>query len=136
MKNVIYAAIIGVCVVVAGIVFVATRSGDSSPGLTDETQIWVKCARCGATYQMGEKSYYDELHEKATANPTAMMITPPLTCEKCGKDGIRKAVKCESCGEVFFEGAVPNDFSDRCPKCKHSATEAKREARKREMTQR
>jgi len=133
-KNVIYAGIIVVCLVVAGVVFMGTR-GDEAGGLTDEKMIWVKCARCGASYQMGEKSYYDALQEKTKANPTPMPVAPPLTCEKCGQDGIREAVKCEKCGEVFFKGAVPNDFSDRCPKCNHSHTEAVREERKRQMTQ-
>ncbi len=31
--------------------------------------------------------------------------------------------------EVFFANSVPNDFDDRCPKCKSSATDAKRKAR-------
>jgi predicted Zn-ribbon and HTH transcriptional regulator len=79
---------------------------------------------------MGKKQFYEELEAKIKAHPTAVMMTPPLTCQKCGKDGIMKAEKCEKCGVVFFENSVPNDFSDRCPECKYSKTEAIREERK------
>jgi len=131
MKNAIYAAVIVVCILVAVLVFVKTRGGGAGGTASiDETeQIWVKCRQCNASYQMGKKKFYEELEEKAKANPTPMMMTPLLTCQKCGKDGIMKAHKCEKCGEVFFENSVPNDFADRCPKCKHSETEAIRKAR-------
>jgi predicted Zn-ribbon and HTH transcriptional regulator len=131
MKNAIYAAVIVVCILVAVLVFVKTRGGSAGgvQSIDESEQIWVKCRQCGQSYQMGKKQYYEELEEKARANPTPMMITPLLTCQKCGKDGIMKAHKCEKCGEVFFENSVPNDFADRCPKCKHSETEAIRKAR-------
>jgi len=130
MKNVVYAAVIGVCLVVAVIVFLATRGGQGKglDTLSDAEQIWVKCSKCGQSYQMGQKQYYKELEEKSLANPSPMPIAPPLTCQKCSKDGVRKAFKCEKCGEVSYEGSVPQDFADRCPKCKYSATEAKRKA--------
>jgi len=131
MKNTIYAVVIAVCILVAVLVFVKTRGGGAGGTASiDETeQIWVKCRQCKQSYEMGKKRYYEELEEKARANPTPMMMTPLLTCEKCGKDGIMKAHKCEKCGEVFFENSVPNDFADRCPECKHSETEAIRKAR-------
>jgi phage FluMu protein Com len=130
MKNTIYGAVIAACLVVAVVVFVTThgKHGRGLDGLSDAELIWVKCAKCGQSYQMGLKQYYKELEEKARANPTPMPIPHPLTCQKCGKDGVRKAFKCEKCGEVSFEGSVPMDYSDRCPKCKHSNTEANRDA--------
>jgi phage FluMu protein Com len=130
MKNVIYGAVIAACLVVAVVIFVTTRGG---PGgglndLSDATQIWVKCAKCNQSYQMGQKQYYKELEERARANPSPLPIPHPLTCQKCNQDGVRKAFKCEKCGVVSFEGSVPQDFPDRCPKCKYSATEASRKA--------
>ncbi len=131
MKNAIYGGIILVCLIVAGIVVFATRSGGSGGigSLSNDTQIWVKCRACNASYQMGKKDFYEQLRKKSAeiANP---MIQARLTCEKCGKDAIMEAIKCDQCGEVFFKGAVPNDFPDRCPNCKYSATEAKRNANK------
>jgi phage FluMu protein Com len=130
MKNVIYAVVIGVSIVGAGVVFMARRGGGSGIEKIPDTQmIWVKCAKCNQSYEMGEKQYYKESQEKAAASATPMMITPLLTCQKCAKDGIMRAYKCEKCGEVFRAGSVPADFEDRCPKCKHSATEASRKAR-------
>jgi hypothetical protein len=52
-----------------------------------------------------------------------------LTCTKCGKNSVFKAEKCPTCSEIFFTGSIPNDFPDRCPKCKHSKTEDIRKAR-------
>lgn len=132
MKNLIYTVVIALCIIVAVVVFVKTR-GSGAGGLdsiSDTEQVWVKCRLCKASYEMGKKQFYEELEEKAKASPTAMMMTPPLTCQKCGKDGIMKAVKCEKCGIVFFENSVPNDFADRCPECKYSKMEAVREERK------
>ncbi|HPC93444.1 MAG TPA: hypothetical protein PLU87_00765 [Sedimentisphaerales bacterium] len=136
MKNLIYGGIIALCLIIAVVVVVVTRS--SGPGgvesLSDDTQVWVLCTACNASYQMGEKTYYTQLQERTTqmANPMARVL---LTCQKCGKDRVVKAVKCAKCGEVFPEGIVPNDFPDRCPKCKFSATEEKRKARKAEAEQ-
>jgi hypothetical protein len=92
---------------------------------------WVKCRKCNQSYEMSLKEYFKEQEEKARANPSPMPIALPLKCQKCGQDGITKAFKCENpqCGEVFFANSVPADFEDRCPKCKNSATEAKRKAR-------
>ena len=117
MKNVIYAGVIGVCILLAVVVFVKTRGGGSGINdLSDSEMTWVKCLKCNQGYEMSLKQYITQVSEKSMANPSPMPVTLPLTCEKCG--------------EVFREGAVQNDFPDRCPKCKHSATEAKREANK------
>jgi DNA-directed RNA polymerase subunit M/transcription elongation factor TFIIS len=130
MKNTIYAVVIVACIVVAATVFVTTRSKKSGgvESLSDTQQVWVKCMKCGQSYQMSMKQYYKELEEKMKANPSPMPIAHPLTCQKCGQDAVRKAFKCPNCGEVSFEGSVPGDFPDRCPKCKHSATEDSRKA--------
>ncbi len=137
MKNLVYGGIIVGCILLAVIVFMVTRSGGGAglDSLSDAEMTWVKCMKCGQSYEMGLKEYYEELNEKAKANPTPMPVAHPLTCQKCGQNAVRKAVKCEKCGEVFFEYSVPNDFPDRCPECKHSATEAKRKARLAEQQQ-
>lgn len=130
MKNLIYAGVIGVCILVAAVVFMKTRSGGSSTEISATEMTWVKCLKCGEGYEMSLKDYYDQVAEKSRANPSPLPVTLPLTCQKCSKDGIVKAFKCEKCQEIFRANSVPNDFEDRCPKCKHSATEAKREANK------
>jgi hypothetical protein len=92
-------------------------------------RVWVKCAKCGQSYQMSMRQYYKGLEEKVKANPSPFPVALPLKCAKCGQDGIRKAFKCDQCGEVFFANSVPNDFEDRCPKCGYSKMEARRNAR-------
>jgi phage FluMu protein Com len=132
MKNTIYAVVIAICILGAVVVFMHRRSAGNGGinSLSDSKMLWVKCTKCNQSYEMSEKQYYHDVQEKAKANTSPMPITMPLTCEKCGKDGIRRAIKCEQCGEVFFANTVPADFEDRCPKCKHSAIEAGRNARK------
>lgn len=131
-KNVIYTIVIAVCLIVAVVVFVKTRSGGTSGGLdsiSDTEMVWMKCRSCNATFEMPKKQYYKELNEKTVAGAAAMILTPPLTCQKCQKNSAFLAEKCPNCGEIFFVGSVPNDFPDRCPKCKHSKTEDSRKAR-------
>jgi phage FluMu protein Com len=131
MKNTIYAVVIAVCIIGAVVVFMGRRGRNPGDTIADTEMTWVKCAKCNQSYEMGLKQYFKEQEEKAKANPSPMPVALPLKCQKCGQDGIRKAFKCENekCGEVFFANSVPADFEDRCPKCKHSATEAKRKAR-------
>jgi hypothetical protein len=127
MKNTIYAIVIAVCILGVVLVFMYRRSGgDKVP----DQQILVKCAKCGQSYEMSQKEYYKELQEKARASTMPMAFGLPVKCQKCGQDGIRKAFKCQNpkCGEVFFAYSVPNDYEDRCPRCKSSVTEASRAA--------
>ncbi len=137
MKNVVYVGIIGVCILVAVIVFVKTRGGGGAglDTLSDTEMTWVKCLKCGQGYEMSLKQFLKESREKTVPSPSGMPVALPLTCKECGKDGIVRAFKCEKCGEVFKASSVPGDIEDRCPKCKHSATEAQREANKAKMQQ-
>jgi len=132
MKNTVYAIVIVVCLVLAGIIFLATRSGRSggADNLPRGELYLVKCNNqaCGAIYEIDRVDYFKEIEQKASANPLSF-ATPALTCAKCGKESAFRAVKCENCGTVFFYGTVPGDFGDRCPECKYSKTEAERKAR-------
>jgi rubredoxin len=131
MKNAIYAIVIVVCLVLAVVIFLSTRSG--GPGGLDQIQrgemIWLMCNNpaCKTSYEIDKKDYFVQIDEKVRANPLAMQ-TPALVCEKCGKPSVFRAVKCEQCGHMFFYGN-PNDFNDRCPECKYSKIEAERKAR-------
>ncbi len=105
------------------------RRIDSIP---NSEMIWAKCndPNCKAEYQMGLKAYFKYIEEHAIPMaPTA----PPLVCEKCRKQSGFRAEKCTNpdCGIVFFRGAVPKDFVDRCPDCKRSETEEKRKQSRR-----
>jgi len=126
MKNVIYAVVILVCLLVAGVVIF--RGGSDSSGvdsISDDEQMWVTCTNkaCGASYEMGKKQYYKELAAKAKDNPEAMMVL--LTCKECNQDKVTEAVKCEKCGEVFIKGAGGSEFPDKCPKCGYSKVETR-----------
>jgi phage FluMu protein Com len=130
MKNLVYTGVIAGCILVAAVVFLATRSGGGSgiDSIPDTQMAWVRCMKCNHSYEMSERQYHREMQVKAQANPSLMMA-PLLTCQKCSQDAVVRAIKCEKCGEVFREGAVRDDFPDRCPKCKHSHVEATRKAR-------
>ena len=134
-KKPLMIAVIVVCLVAAGAIIWGTRSGGggSIDDISDTEMTWVICMNksCNATYEMSLKQYYKIVSE-ATVNP--MGPPPALTCEKCGEPRVYKAEKCQNpaCGIVFRSGSVPNDFQDRCPKCKKSATEESRKARLKE----
>ena len=135
MKNTIYVVVIAVCLLLACVIaykFIFNPSGsgsgiDSIP--TGETT-WVKCANkeCAVESQMGLQAYYKAVQDRMQPNS---MTTPPLICNTCSEPSVYKAEKCQNpdCGIVFFSGAVPSDFQDRCPECGMSATEEIRKAR-------
>ena len=82
--------------------------------------VWVKCANpaCGASYEMALKEYYMKVDEKV-----AYSSIPPIDCEKCGKVSVFRAIKCKSCGEVFFK-SKSGTVRDKCPKCGSNLTES------------
>lgn len=98
--------------------------------IPESEMTWVLCTNtsCGASYEMSLREFSKQLESKAQGR-MPMNGTPMLTCQKCGKESIVKAIKCEKCGNVFREYSVPADFADRCPKCKYSKVEATRKAR-------
>lgn len=136
MKNTVYIIVIVVCLVLAAVIsykyIFTSGSGGGYDSIPEGKMTWVKCnnPQCKAEYQISEREYYKAIDERI--NPM-VMTAPPLVCKECGKDSVFKAEKCQNpdCGIVFFPGAVPNDFQDRCPKCGQSAEEEKRERRKR-----
>ncbi len=139
MKNTIYAIVIVVCFVVSGVLaykyIFTSGSGGGIDGIAEGETTWAKCNNpdCTAEYQMGLKAYFKYMEDNA--NPMAP-TAPPLICTKCSEKSAYRAEKCENpdCGIVFIQGSSgPGDFSDRCPKCKQSATEESRKRRKAEM---
>lgn len=130
-KKPIMIAVIVVCLGVAAfITFRGRGGGDVLDDIPGDAMVWVKCNNpsCNAEYEMNEREYRKLMREQLF-DPDAP--SPPLTCEKCGKPSLYAAVKCgnPACGIVFFKGAVPNDFEDRCPKCKVSKMEEERKQR-------
>ena len=132
MKNTVYVVVIVLCLVLAVVIFLMTRSGGSG-GIEDikrgEKMIWVKCnnPKCGEAYQIDQRDYFEQIKEKMQVNPLSNQ-TPPLTCKKCGEPSVYRAEKCEKCGKIFLYG-VSRGMPDRCPDCGYSATEASRNER-------
>lgn len=126
MKNLIYIGVIVVCLLVAGIILFTRNSGSAGlNSVSNDEQVWVLCLKCNHAEQMGMKDYYVAMKEKSKELTNPRMVAL-LTCTKCGENAVTKAVKCEKCGNVFRDNAVPNDYPDRCPKCKYSKTETTR----------
>jgi hypothetical protein len=125
-KQVLVAVGVG-CLIVAAAVFYFTNSTSSSSGVPAEfagEKILVMCTDkdCGVTYEMDKKAYFEFIEANAVG-----MQTPPLKCQKCSKNTVFRAEKCERCGEIFLYGN-PTDFADRCPKCNFSKIEEERKA--------
>jgi hypothetical protein len=122
--------VIVVCLIVAGLITFARRGGGGGgiDSISDDKMTWVKCSnpKCKAEYEMSEKQFFKEMEKRF--NPMAR-TSPPLTCEKCGKDSLFRAIKCPYCGVVFIRDSVPNDLFDRCPECGKSETEEIRKKR-------
>lgn len=122
-KQILIAVGVG-CLVLAAVIFYLTNSTSSSgiPADFAGEKIWVMCndKDCGAANEMNKKAYFEFIE----ANVVGIQA-PPLKCQKCGKNTVFRAEKCESCGEIFFYGN-PSDFPDRCTKCGFSKIEDER----------
>ena len=128
MKNTVYIIVIVACLLLAGIIgYKYSFSSGSDGGIESipaDSMIWVKCRNpaCKAEYQMSERDFLE--YQRENFDPLAR-VAPPLVCKECNEKSIYEAVKCAnpSCGIVFERDSVPNDFSDRCPKCGFSKME-------------
>jgi len=128
MKNMVYVIVIAVCLVLAVVIFVISRSGGSG-GLADMERgelIWIKCnnPNCGAASQIDKVDYYAQIEDRMRENPMSLQV-PALVCQECKENSVYRAVKCPKCGEMSSYGR-PGDFDDRCPKCGFSEMEDKR----------
>lgn len=130
-KKPILIGVIVVCLVSAGLITYLTNRPTGGLDALAGTTLWVKCAneKCGASYEMDRKDYFLELQEEARTNVDAPRPLP-LTCKECGQKSLFQAVKCEKCGEVFFEGAAGDDAPiDECPKCGYSELAERKKSR-------
>ena len=125
-KKMIMIAAIVICLLLAAVI-TAMRlmkpGAGSIESISESEMMWVKCInpKCGAEYQMSVKDYYAAMQGGGDTVPDGQ--TRLGRCKECGRDSLVKAIKCKKCGHVFVEGSVPDDFSDRCPKCKYSEIE-------------
>lgn len=135
-KKAILVIITVLCLATAGIVFYNQQSGSGKrrlEGISDEKMVWVLCRNpdCGASYEMGMKTFFKKIEEKRKEAPMSMQV-PALDCEKCGEPSIYRAAKCEKCGLVFEWGSMgANEFADRCPECGYSSIEEGRKRKRR-----
>jgi len=123
-KKPIMIAVVVVCAVVAvGMIYKTIRSASPMRGIDSmkSAMMWVKCKEkdCNAEYQMDQKDYFRFTAENQKENGG---VTPPLTCEKCGKSSVYRALKCAKCQKVFFYGFNPRTLPDKC-ECGFSPTE-------------
>ena len=131
-KPIMIGVVVG-CLVLAGIITFATRSGGSGgiKALERGVIYWVKCTNpdCEHEWEMDRKDYFQYL--KDNQDPMSM-AAPGIVCDQCDEESGYRAEKCEECELIFTRGSVPHDFADRCPECSHSKTERlRKEARAR-----
>jgi len=91
-------------------------------------KVWVKCNNpdCKAEYQIDGKDYFRHVQQYEGG----LIAPPPLTCGKCGRQSVYRAMKCRKCGKIFFMGTMSEDYPDRCPECGYGRTGELRSKRK------
>ena len=136
MKKNVSIIVIVVCLLVTSFMAYLSVSGSSTSGLKGidaDAKTWVMCknSACKASSEMGEREFTAALVVAAQNSDPGRRASAGLSCEKCGKSSMYRAVKCpqSACQSVFLRGSVPNDLNDRCPKCMVSQTEEIRKAR-------
>jgi predicted Zn-ribbon and HTH transcriptional regulator len=117
------------CLVLAGVITIATRS-TGPEGMSEEArkqEQWLICKNpaCGAEYAITKGEYSDYQENYVKEHPGELLV-PPMPCKECGKLSTVEAVKCAKCGLIFEKMMKTGDFADRCPKCGYSQTEENR----------
>ncbi|MHC4636786.1 MAG: hypothetical protein ACYTBP_11055 [Planctomycetota bacterium] len=129
VKKPLMVVVVIVCLLAAGYLVLKNFGGSNKSGEIDEAfaagdMTWIMCESCKNSYQKNTRELHKILQENIDP---ATMTARPLPCPSCGEEKCYKAIKCEECGEMFYEGAVPNTYSDTCPKCKFSKIKKDRE---------
>ncbi|MHC4500754.1 MAG: hypothetical protein ACYS21_16780 [Planctomycetota bacterium] len=133
-KKSVMIAVIVVCFVAAGAIYLKTRPNRGGGGIPEylaNQKVWLRCRApaCEHEYDIVKKDYFERIEELRMKNPGD--LAPAITCPKCGEPSVYEAVRCEKCGLVFEEGSVTGTYADTCPKCGYSkAKEAREAARK------
>jgi len=92
--------------------------------------VLMKCTNpvCQTLYEMDKRDCFAQFEAQIRKRPMSQ-APPALACRKCGRETAYRAIKCSQCSNVFFYGAKPNDYADRCPQCGHSQQEQDRKKR-------
>lgn len=130
--------VIVVCFVLAIAITIMTRStGEEEildaidPGL----MIWGKCRNpdCGAVYEISLKEH--AIFSRQNRDPETAIVAG-MVCKECEDQTVYRTERCDKCEATFQRGSVPEDFSDRCPECGHSAEEVRRKESRRRLRNR
>jgi len=129
VKKPLMVVIVIVCFLGAGyFVFKNFGGGDKGTEIDEafsaDDMTWMMCEDCKNAYQTNTRQLHKNMQENIDP---ATNTARPLPCPKCGAEKCWKAIKCEECGEMFYEGTVPNTYSDTCPKCNFSKSKKARE---------
>ena len=121
-KKTIMIAVVVVCIVLAAVIALSTRSEDTGIKYLEGKQQWLKCTNpdCGAEYSMPAKAYHQWREKNYDAGT---LQANPMECKECGEESVFAAIKCDKCGHVFFKGAAGAGYTDRCPECGYSERE-------------
>jgi hypothetical protein len=115
--------IIALTMILISVGLFAFLKKDNNPGIDNYAgqNIMLQCVKCGVTVTMDKSKYLSILHNKYGD------LEGAYPCSKCGSS-MAVLIECPKCKNNFKKGSVPNDFSDRCPKCHYSAIEQARQS--------
>lgn len=119
--------IIVVCLVSAAGIFYVTNKGSSAPTRSaGPRQMLCINEECGAEFELSPEEFRELMTQ--TGRPPMRMMMPTFICPECEQESAVLALKCAKadCETVFIAGEAEDPrYSDRCPNCDYSATEAR-----------
>lgn len=125
-KPIMIAIIVGSIGLAIAITIMTRSGGEVGIEVIDPGEmVWIRCSNCGAVYQISKRDHAKFVLENR--DPETAVI-PGMTCKECGEESAYRVEKCDKCGHVFELGSVPDDFTDKCPKCGYSREEERRKA--------
>lgn len=78
--------------------------------------------QCNADFEMPLEEMRAQMDEMYNEE---MMSTPVFICTECSKQSAYSAMICPEC-DTMFVPISSSDYRDRCPDCKYSRTEERR----------
>ncbi len=129
-KPIMIGIIVGSLALAGAVTFMTRDSGSKGiNSIPKEKMMWVICRndkdKCEANYEIQMREYYRQIENIQRQREVMTVESPALICEKCNKESLYKAFKCQKCKLVFEGNIKRGDFGDRCPnpKCGYSDIE-------------
>ena len=128
-KQKIMIGVVAGCLVLAGIITAVSNMGKGRRRKSTGP-VTMLCIndQCNADFEFSMDEIKEQIEQMNPYNEM-LMDNPIFICPECNKRSAYRSMICPQCDTIFVP-IQSNDYGDRCPECKYSKSEEKRNASK------